>query len=226
MAYYHTYRRGYRHTRRPYRYDQDDMEKIARDIENDAEDSEKVNRLKAKVERDNYRSKIKKLKQKVKKEFEEEDLINFQRFRLMGDPFDPTKDFISVIFLILDDDHDDQIFEQVYKFLKEGIIRTGLTTFFNVENFGDEDASTSNEIEFIFLRENHSYDRLKQKPRFKDQENDEDRVGGAPPAGGAGEPGFGAGPEPEVGGEVGGDEVPEPAAGETVPEPEGGEEEI
>lgn len=204
---------------------QDDLDKVGHDIEQKAKESERELNQKAYMIRLLYVDEIKNVKEKILEEFNKTDKIKYGEVEFLGNQHDPTKDIIMVRFLIDDQENYLEIFQRVVEFVKEAIRRSGLQKFFIPKNFGVTEPQQGQTVELVFLKQNHSYERIKEKPYIVPQGEE-----------GAEEPGgFGAEPPVDTGGfggggfeggeEFGGEEPEIEAPPEEAPSPEGGGEE-
>lgn len=194
---------------------------ITKDLEDKAKRSKQRRDDKTKSIRSLYIPKIRKLKKKVKKEFEDKEQIEFVGMRLYGGKGgEVSKDMIVLKITVKKKSGRKEILSKIEDFLYKAFDLLSLTQFFIPKNFGTQEVKDNNRVEMVFLKQNHDWDYIKDKPYIVGGDDEEEEPGGPPsPGGGFGEEppdvGGGGGPSPDIGG----DETPEPDS----PEPEGGE---
>lgn len=190
-----------------------DLENLPDEIIKKAKQSQKKQGQQAEAVRSLYKPKIKKLKKKIESEFEKSDKIEHGNIKLYGKGQEVSKDLILIKFVIESESAKKKIFDHVLDFAKEGIRLSGLSEFFIVRNFGDQDLKGTNKVELLFLKQNHTWERIKNKPYIVEPSGEEGG-GGAP--GGPPSPGGGFGDAMP--------DDPSPPEAEAPAEPEAGQE--
>lgn len=206
-----------------------DLENLPNDIVKKAKRSQKKQKKQAQEVRSLYKEKIRNLKKKIEKEFSKVEKIDHGKVKLFGRGDQVSKDLILVKYVLATKENQKKIFKGVLEFVREAIRRVGLDEFFIVRNFGDQEPKSDLGVELMFLKQNHTWERIKNKPYIiqpgEEGEGPAEPGGGAPggppsPGGGfgeappegppeGGEPEAGGEPEPEAGGggEAGGEET-------------------
>ncbi len=192
-----------------------DLENLPDEIIKKAKKSQEKQDQQAEAVRSLYKPKIKKLKKKIESEFKKSDKIEHGNVKLYGKGQEVSKDLILIKYVIESERRKKKIFDRTLNFVQEAIRLSGLFEFFIVRNFGDQDLKGTDKVELLFLKQNHTWERIKNKPYIVEPSGEE---------GGGGVPG---GP-PSPGGGFG-DAMPEeptgaPPESEVPAEPEGGKE--
>jgi len=189
-----------------------DLENLPDEIIKKAKQSQKRQGQQAEAVRSLYKPKIKKLKKKIESEFEKSDKIKHGNVKLYGKGQEVSKDLILIKYVIESENGKKKIFDHVLDFAQEAIRLSGLSEFFIVRNFGDQDLKGTDKVELLFLKQNHTWERIKNKPYIVEPSGEEGKAppGGPPSPGG----GFGDAMPDE----------PSPPEGDAPAEPEGGEE--